>query len=292
VHARSGAAWPLAAAVGVGALMAGLWLARVPAYAGEDFQALQSAPFAPLLSDLTFRWHAGEVLLDLVLITTCYYAAYRIRFEGDADLPVFLASFSLSLPAILGCQIAALYASGLYSRMWSTFGLHDLSTVIRAVGGGVVLSVIVITYLFKFQAFSRSVFLIDAVLLGVAIVATRSSFRLFSRAVARSSPHRKRVAVYGAGVRGQLLVREMLANDSWNMTPVAFIDDDEGKQSRRLMGVPVRGTSAHAAAIVAKYGVEEVLISSTTIGADGEARLRALCAARNVPVRRLFLDIR
>jgi len=92
VHTHIAAGLPVAAAFGIAVVMMALWLVRVPAYAGQDFQALQSAPFAPLLSDLTFRWHAGEVLLDLVLITTCYYTAYRIRFEGDADLPVFLTS--------------------------------------------------------------------------------------------------------------------------------------------------------------------------------------------------------
>jgi UDP-GlcNAc:undecaprenyl-phosphate GlcNAc-1-phosphate transferase len=292
VHTHSAAAIPIAATFGVGVLMGALWLARVPAYAGQDFQAVQSAPFAPLLSDLTFRWHAGEVLLDLVLITTCYYAAYRFRFEGDADLPVFLASFSLSLPAILGCQLGALYASGLYTRMWSTFGLHDLSTVIRAVGSGVIASVLVVTYLYKFEAFSRSVFIIDGVLLTVAIVATRSSFRLFGRMVARISPHRQRVAIYGAGGRGQMLVREMLADEGWGRTPVAFIDDDPAKRSRRFVGVPVRGTSAELAALIGRLDVEEIVISSPSIDAKAEARVRAIVASRAVAVRRLFFEIK
>jgi UDP-GlcNAc:undecaprenyl-phosphate GlcNAc-1-phosphate transferase len=141
----------------VGLLMFLLYLPLLPAYVGQDFQALQNASFAPLLSDLTFRWHAGEVLLDLALIATCYYAAYRIRFDGDA-LATFLPGFAASLPAILGCQLAALYLSGLYSRMWSTFGLHDLSTVLRGVGGGLLLSVLAVTYLYKFERFSRGVF--------------------------------------------------------------------------------------------------------------------------------------
>ncbi len=106
------AGWPIAVTFVVGVLMFLLYLARVPAYAGQDFLALQNASFAPLLSDLTFRWHAGEVLLDLALIATCYYASYRIRFDGDA-LATFLPGFAASLPAILGCQLAALYLSGL-----------------------------------------------------------------------------------------------------------------------------------------------------------------------------------
>jgi FlaA1/EpsC-like NDP-sugar epimerase len=281
----------VAAAVGVTTLMVALWLARVPAYAGQDFQAFQNAPFAPLIADLTFRWHAGEVLLDLVLITSCYYAAYRIRFEGDADLPVFLTTFALSLPAILGTQLAALYASGLYKRVWRTFGLHDLSTVIRAVGSGVILSVLVVLYIYKFHAFSRSVFVIYAVLLTAAIVATRSSFRVFGRMAARTAT-RRRVAIYGAGARGQLLARELQANEDAVRTPVAFIDDDQSKVSRRVVGVAVRGTARDLEALVTKYRINEVLISTPAIGPEAEARVRELCAAKGVAVSRLFYEIR
>jgi UDP-GlcNAc:undecaprenyl-phosphate GlcNAc-1-phosphate transferase len=285
------AAWPVGVVFLVAVLMFGLYLARVPAYAGQDFQALQNASFAPLLSDLTFRWHAGEVLLDLALIATCYYAAYRIRFDGEA-LANFLPSFAASLPAILGCQLAALYLSGLYSRMWSTFGLHDLSTVVRGVGSGLVLTVLTITYVYKFERFSRSVFLIDAVLLMIAIVGTRLSFRIFSRVAARNSPQKRRVAIYGAGIRGQMLAREMQAHGAWGRNPVAFLDDARPIHLQRIVGVPVRGSLADLEAIITSLRIEEVLISSPSINGSVEARVREVCGALDVPVRRLYLDIR
>src|SRR6185503_15632307 len=101
LHTQGASAAVFGLAVAVGVLMLSLYLARVPAYAGQDFQALQSAKFAPLLSDLTFRWHAGEVLLDLVLIALCYYGAYRLRFDGP-ELDTFLPFFTSSLPVVLG----------------------------------------------------------------------------------------------------------------------------------------------------------------------------------------------
>ncbi len=284
---------PIAAAVAIGTLMVALWLARVPAYAGQDFQAFQNGPFAPLLTDLTFRWHAGEVLLDLVLITSCYYAAYRIRFEGDPNLPVFIESFTRSLPVILGTQLAALYASGLYKRMWRTFGLHDVSTVVRAVGSGVILSVLLVIYLYKsqFEAFSRSVFVIYAVLLTAAIVATRSSFRVFGRMAARTGA-RRRIAIYGAGARGLLLARELQANEDEDRVPVAFVDDDQAKQARRLVGIAVRGTAEDLVWLLERHRIQEVIISTPAIGGDVEARVRAVCEPRGVTVARLFYEIR
>ena len=75
-------------------ILIGIYLARVPAYNAQDFVALQKSSFAPFLKDLAFRWHAGEVMLDLVLITVCYYAAYRLRFEGG-ELDLFLRYFTV-----------------------------------------------------------------------------------------------------------------------------------------------------------------------------------------------------
>ena len=284
--------WPLLAAFGVGVLMVGLYLVRIPAYAGQDFRALQNAPMAPLLSDLTFRWHAGEVLLDLILITICYYGAYRIRFDAS-ELAVFLPGFSASLPAILGCQLAALYLSGLYSRIWSTFGLHDLATVIRAVSAGLVLSVLAITYLFRFDdRFSRMVFVIDGVLLTIAIVATRLSFRVFARIAVRTGSRATRVAIYGAGAHGQMLVREMLGNTEWNCHPVAFVDDDPAKRSLRIVGVPVRGSVENLERVIRDYDVEEILISTSSVDPAREAEVRRIAAATNITVRRLYFEIK
>jgi UDP-GlcNAc:undecaprenyl-phosphate GlcNAc-1-phosphate transferase len=230
------------------------------------------------------------VLLDLVLITTCYYASYRIRFTGP-ELAAFLTSFSASLPAIIGCQLAALYVSGLYSRIWSTFGLHDLSTVIRGVGSGLVLSVLAVTYLYKFERFSRSVFIIDAALLVAAIIATRLSFRVFGRIAARTGTCKRRVGIYGAGSRGQLLVREMLANPAWNRYPVVFFDDDPGKRTLRMMGVPVRGAIDDLDRLIADLALEELVVSPASIDPATETRLRAICDVRGIPVRRLLFDI-
>jgi UDP-GlcNAc:undecaprenyl-phosphate GlcNAc-1-phosphate transferase len=288
LHSNGPSVWPLAVIFGIGVLMFGLYLARVPAYEGQDFQ---NVPFAPLLSGLTFRWHAGQVLLDLVLIATCYYAAYRIRFDGE-ELTNFLPSFSASLPAILGCQLAGLYVSGLYSRLWSTFGLHDLSTVVRGVGAGLVASVLTITYVYKFERFSRSVFIIDAVLLAVAILATRSSFRIMGRVAAKNSPRKRRVAIYGAGLRGQMLAREMQANPAWALNPVAFVDDDRMKRSQRIVGIQVHGSLSDLEKLIATLSIEEVLISSPSINGPVEARVRELCGGLEVPVRRLYLEIR
>jgi UDP-GlcNAc:undecaprenyl-phosphate GlcNAc-1-phosphate transferase len=281
---------PLVAVFAVLLVLMGIYLARVPAYDAEDFIALQKSSFAPFLKDLAFRWHAGQVMLDMILITVCYYAAYRLRFEGE-DLDNFLQYFMSSLPIVLGCKLAALYASGLYQRSWDTFGLRDLTAVARGVAIGSLLSVSAAFYLYREVGASRVVFVLDAILLAMAIVATRVSFRMMNLVASTRSKRSRRVLVYGAGNFGCLLVREMRANTAWNMNPVVFIDDDVAKVHRWIVGVPVRGSLDGLETALRQYSIDEVILSSRAINGSVEARIREVCARMDRPVRRLFMEI-
>ena len=282
---------PVVALFAVGIVLLGIYLARVPAYNAEDFQALQKSSFAPFLKDLTFRFHVGEVLLDIVLITVSYYVAYRLRFEGE-DLDNFLPYFTASLPAVLGCKLIAMYVSGLYRRSWDTFGLRDLSTVLRGVGFGSLLSLVAVAFLYRLEGFSRTVYVLDALLLGAAIVGTRASFRAMNLVAASRHKRNSRVLVYGAGAFGQTLVREMRANAKWKMNPVAFIDDDPMKAHRWIMGVPVKGNLDHLAHAIERHAIDEVILSSAAVNGNIERQIRDICDRMERPVRRLHMEIR
>ncbi len=278
------------AVFGVLVILTGIYLARVPAYNAEDFKALQKSSFAPFLKDLAFKYHVGEVLLDLVLITVCYYTAFRLRFEGD-ELLAFLPYFTASLPLVLGVKLAALYTSGLYRRSWETFGFRDLAAVARGVGMGSLLTVAVAYYLYRGQGSSRVVLVVDGLLLTLAILGTRASFRTMNQVASSRNRRHRRVLVYGAGGYGRMLVREMRANPAWKMNPVGFIDDDPMKAHRWIVGVPVRGSIEELEHTVHRYSVDEVLLSSPSINGKLEVRIRDICTRLQRPVRRLDMKI-
>ena len=281
---------PVAGLFVIAVTLLGIYLARVPAYEADDFLALQKSSFAPFLRDLAFKWHVGQVLLDMLLITGAFYASYLIRFEGEA-LADFLPSFTASLPVVLGCKLVALYASGLYARSWATFGLRDAYAVTRGVAGGSTLSVLAAAYIYRFELFSRGVFLIDAVLLFVLVIGTRASFRFMSEAAASRSKQNRKVLIYGAGSSGQLLVREMRANSDWLLNPVAFLDDDPAKRRHWILGLPVMGGDELELS-VRRYHVDELILSSASINGTVETRIRDTCERRDVDVRRFSFEIR
>ena len=120
------------------------------------------------------------------------------------------------------------------------------------------------------RASRACVFVLDALLLTVAIIATRASFRSMNLVASSRSKRSRRVLVYGAGAFGQMIVREMRANPHWRMNPVAFIDDDPMKAHRWIVGVPVRGALDQLEATMRRYSVDEVILSSPSINGSIE----------------------
>jgi FlaA1/EpsC-like NDP-sugar epimerase len=77
-------------------------------------------------------------------------------------------------------------------------------------------------------------------------------------------------------------VREMRNNPVLGREPIAFIDDDRGKQRRHLHGVPVLAAdSADAlATILRNERIDEVVISTRRICAEKLLLLREVCQNR------------
>jgi FlaA1/EpsC-like NDP-sugar epimerase len=247
-------------------------------------------PFTAALSALVVRSHAAQVLLDLVLVTACYYAAYRLRFEGEG-LDIFMPSFAASLPLVLVIKLVGHYVSGLYRRSWFTFGMSDLPAVFRAVLLGSTGAVLVATYFYRFERFSRGVFIIDAILLLVAIVASRSSFRFMAHTAVTQSSQAKRVLICGSGERGQLLVREMLANTQWAMKPIGFVDPAPSSE-HSILGVRVYGAVSDLSALLPRLRVEDLVLSGDPLDSNQQQAVIRICAEAGVPVRELVFDLR
>jgi FlaA1/EpsC-like NDP-sugar epimerase len=76
------------------------------------------------------------------------------------------------------------------------------------------------------------------------------------------------------------------------MNPVAFVDDDPMKAHRWIVGVPVRGALDQLEAIMRRYSVDEVVLSSPSINGPVEHRIRQVCTMLERPVRRLHMEIR
>ncbi|MCC7418409.1 MAG: hypothetical protein IT176_14830 [Acidobacteria bacterium] len=274
----------------IGMAIFAVYLAKVRVYADAREAAADRDRFTPLVADFMYKRRIAEIMLDLCLVTVAYYAAYRLRFEG-VDFRENFPAFYQSLSVVVASQMLALFAVGIYRGVWRYFGLMDAVVVAKGVLLGTLAAQLAIVALFRFQGFSRTVFLIDAVLLGTLLTASRASFRLLGELLHRNRAAAARVVIYGAGDGGALAVRELTKGPDLAYKILGFVDDDQRKERMRVQGYAVLGGYASLCSLVASGVVDAVVVSARLIEVDRLKELERLCTAHGVSLSRLRVGL-
>jgi UDP-GlcNAc:undecaprenyl-phosphate GlcNAc-1-phosphate transferase len=149
-----------------------------------------------------------------------------------------------------------------------------------------------VLFAFRFEGFSRTVFLIDAVLMFMFLAGSRMAFRLFRQMIpVTRSVEGRRVLIYGAGDGGELLLRELLNNRALKYSPIGFLDDDPAKNGKLIHGLKVYGGNGDLSSVCAQHEVDEVLISSSRMSEGRLQEIVGLCRKQNILVKRMRIMI-
>ena len=270
----------------------GVYLAGVKGYDEEDQSRVQneSALYAFLI-DFSYKRRIFEVLLDVILIVLAYWSAYALKFGPASDSPAWKL-FLRTLPVLVVFRLGTFLVFGVYRGIWRYTSMDDLLAFAKAVAAGSILSMLVILFKFRFQGFSRGVFLVDALVMLLLLAGSRIAFRFFRKVLpsgAQSQGHR--VLIYGAGDAGELLLRELLNNRELRYAPIGFMDDDATKHGKLIHGFRVFGGNGLLPKILAQHDVEQVLISTPRVTAERIAEILSQCEAHNVELRRLSIKL-
>jgi UDP-GlcNAc:undecaprenyl-phosphate GlcNAc-1-phosphate transferase len=269
----------------------GVYLGGVKVYDEEEVKAAQDKPLFAFLIDLSYKRRIFEVLLDLVLIVLSYYGAYVLRFGPMAKGETWLI-FLRTLPVLLFVKMAAFLLVGVYRGIWRYTSIDDLVVFAKAVIVGSVSSVLTILFAFRFEGISRTVFVLDALLMLMFLAASRMAFRLFRQVLPASTTRGGcRVLIYGAGDAGELLLRELLNNRELKYAPVGFVDDDPNKKGKVIHGLRVFGGNGMLRNVCREQRVEEVLISSSRFSEERIAEIMSDCEAEQISLKRMRIRI-
>jgi UDP-GlcNAc:undecaprenyl-phosphate GlcNAc-1-phosphate transferase len=279
----------VAAAFLIGMTLFAGYLAGIRVYEDVD-EGVQQGRLTPIVVDFMHKRRVAEVLLDFSLVVMCYYAAYRMRFEDPEDFMKNFAMFTRSLPVIVASQMVAFFVVGVYRGVWRHFGMTDTLVVARGVFFGAATALLVILGAYRFFAYSRTVFVIYAVLLLIAVTLSRASFRLVGEFMRRQRQVGRRVAIYGAGDAAGLAVREVLAGDS-DTRIVGFIDDDRRKTGSRVIGYPVLGGFSSLTVLLEASSIDAVVVSARSLPPDRFHNLQVLCSTHNIGLARLRVGL-
>ena len=253
-----------------------IYLARVKVYSEKSIVSSEfSGIVTPLLIDMTFKRRIFEVLLDLVLITVAYYTAYLLRFEGaiGPNLDFFLHS----LPIVIACQILFFYLFGIYRGVWENTSVRDLISYGKAITAGTVLPILILLFVYRFYSFSRAVFVIYWGLMLIMVSLSRLSFRLLDEGMRGGKREGKRVLIYGAGLGGQMVLREIENNRELGLTVVGFMDDNPRMQRSKIRGYPVFGAFRDLERIIADQKIQEIIISFKINSSEKRREIKRWC---------------
>jgi UDP-GlcNAc:undecaprenyl-phosphate GlcNAc-1-phosphate transferase len=244
-------------------LFIGLYLGKVRVYEEGETAA---GTLVDVLANFSHRRRIFEMMLDSLLIVLAYYSAYLLRFDGA--MPGEQVQILINtLPLIVAIQIFLFLAGGVYRGIWRYAGIDELISIARSVFAGSIVTGLTVLFLYKFFGPSRAVFILYGVLLLVFVGASRISFRLLGALIVgrrQSHPDAKPVLIYGAGDRGDMLIRELLNNPAYCYQLVGFIDDDVMKAGKLLRGYRIF-PSDELPRLINSHGVCEVLISSLDV---------------------------
>lgn len=202
-----------------------------------------------------------EIVCDFCLICIAYISSYVIRYEGMIDHFNF-GLIARSLPFIIVIKLAAFYVCGVYGNIWRYIGLSELLNIAKGIALGSIISALAVLVIFRFEGFSRMIFILDAMILLILMSAVRIAFRLFREHIFVSFETRGRgILIMGAGDAGDAFLREVRKNRGLSYRPVGFIDDDLSKLGRRIQGIPVLGTRSDIPNLVKEKAISEVIIA-------------------------------
>jgi UDP-GlcNAc:undecaprenyl-phosphate GlcNAc-1-phosphate transferase len=250
----------------------------------------QSTGVVRVVADFQFKKQVATVAIDAVLVALAYYSAYILRFESTLgqELPLFADSLLI----VLASHVLMLGLFRTYQDSWRHAGLRDLVNLVGATTTGVAVAVLAVLALYRFENYSRALFVIHWLLVTVFLCASRVLFRALGEMLQPRDPRGPRTVIYGAGEGGVMVLREARANRAIDWTIVGFIDDDRDKHRTSVQGVPVLGTLDQVAALLASGQVAQVVVSTESVDRDRFEALQRLCADAGVRTLRASIEFR
>jgi UDP-GlcNAc:undecaprenyl-phosphate GlcNAc-1-phosphate transferase len=230
-----------------------------------------------------------EVLVDFVLVIGAFAAAYAVRFGWPGTVNQRHVA-ELTLPIIIGARVLAFVPFGLYRSIWRYAGSRDVAAIASAVA---VSEVVALAYMAVTQSmgdFSRSFFIVDALLCSAAVGASRLAERaLVTGLHSYRSRTGRRTVIVGAGRTGRSLLREL--RETAGERVVGLVDDNPSLRRRRVHGVPVLGGTHELAQLLQRHEPDIVLVTIPDAPRERLDTIVETCAAAGIECRFVRRDI-
>ncbi len=231
------------------------------------------------------KWYFISIMMmiyDFVAIMGAYFLGLWFRFDCNWNqIPaVFYQRYYKFTPIYAIVCIIVHQLFKLYQSYWSYAGYDEMYRVTLSTA---------ITGLFHFAAmmlfYGRmplSYFIIGILLQFVLVLTIRLFYRFFTverhKIMNSHEAGNENVMIIGAGDAGLQLLRDLTKIDGKDVYTVkCFIDDDNNKWGRYILGVPIVGGRRAIMKAVKEYRIEKILVSIPSISKKELADILNIC---------------
>ena len=202
------------------------------------------------------------LLFDSAILAAVPFLALLLRLDGDITNQYFYVLINVFAAGVI-IKLAVFAFYGMYNRIWRYATIKDMFAIIGACTiGSVIVALLGLCLEIKLP---RSIYVISYIL--------DVGFICFSRLVVRmlllmnqrdgDAPENSLVII-GAGDAGAMIAREMIQRGEGKKL-LGFLDDDEAKVGKRILGYPVLGTSDDIAEIARQNDIKEIVIAMPSV---------------------------
>ncbi len=264
-----------------------IFLGKVKVYTDEKAKDIKKRNGRVILDGMVMhKRRILEVVVDFILICVAYVSAYLLRFEGMLSYENQHLIVK-SLPVIVIIKYIVFFRFGLYRGIWRYVSVSDLIDVFKASLLASIATAMAVLFIWRFQGFSRAVFVIDWLVLFVLISGTRIMERIYKEIFDQVRLGDKKVLIYGAGDAGEIVLREIRNNKVLGYKPVGFVDDDEEKLGRRIHNVSVLGSKSDMARLIKQKEVREVIIAIPGLPKDIFEDTASICRSLDINCKKM-----
>ncbi len=224
------------------------------------------------------------IIADMISVACAYFLALLLRFDFSfAEIPAecLLGFYEFILPWVI-ISIAVFTVCRLYRSLLTLASVAELLACIKAYL--LLFPLCVAMYFIVGRGMPRSFYIMGFILSFCLTTGIRFSYRLLRfverhevLGVSQGKAREDRIMVIGAGVAGQILIKEMQESEKLNMHVCCVIDDNPYKEGKYIEGVKIVGNRHNIVNSAKKYHITRIVIAVPNLTGDNRKEILNIC---------------
>lgn len=230
------------------------------------------------------------LLYDIFAINGAYFLSLWLRFDCSfSEIPDhYLLAWLKFVPIFTVVCLLIFKQCRLYNSIWQFASYNELirTLVASVISSGV--HIVAITVLFKRMPISY--YLVGSGLQFMFVLAVRFAYRFVLLLRSRrkhdiENAITRRVMLIGAGMAGQMILRDLHSTERVNERVCCIIDDNRNKWNRYIDGVPVVGGREDILLNVEKFSIEKIYLAIPSATPEERRDILDICKETNCQMR-------